>query len=461
MLFWQRSDGGFTSDFGPQAPNEAGVHHISHTSTIPANATGMIYAIGCAGSGSDPSFVTYIDRVMFGEDPFFSGDTNPDGELERTRWLGVANASASVLETRTLSYDWVPDVETPPVINPLLGHREERYQVELLNNLDESQGFLDGVEGGSLKWNANADLPGSGKVDLLSLSQPINFSKDRIRIWWEVTGVDPWPMGVYVLSAPATQYKGDGTYHRLILTDKLSVVREDVLLETLQIPAGTNIVQAAVDQVRATGENRIAFTDSDATLTNALTFPPGTRRQAVVNTLLDACGYWSLWTDRWGQFRIEPYIAPADRSVVWPFEEGETSIHSPEWEHELALWEATNTVVLTSQPDDNDQFFKAYAVDDNPDSPTSTVSMGRVLNAIVEENVEASSQLDLQTQANRKLLDNSNVVGKLEVSHAPVPVWYNEAVSFRSQGMDTLATITQMSLKLEAGSLVRATWRQV
>lgn len=343
----------------------------------------------------------------------------------------------------------------------LTGHRQERFSVELLSNDDESLGFLDGVEGGSLKWNANADLPGSGEITLLGLSQAINFSRDRIRVWWEVTGNDPWPLGVYVLSAPSTQYSSDGKYYRLILTDKLSVVSEDVLLETLQIPAGGNIVEAAVDQVRLTGENRIAYTESEATLTNDVTFSPGTSRREVINTLLTACGYWSLWTDRQGQFRIEPYVAPADRAVVWPFEEGQTSIHSPEWEHELSLWEATNTVVLTSQPDDDDNFWKAYAVDDNPESPTSVIAMGRVLNAIVEENVEAASQLDLQTQANRKLLDNSNVVGKLTVSHAPVPVWYNEAVLFRSQGMDTLATITQMSLSLEAGSLIRATWRQV
>lgn len=342
----------------------------------------------------------------------------------------------------------------------LTGHRREKFYVELLNNLDESQGYLDGVEKGSLRWNANADLPGSGEITLLDLSQTINLSKDRIRVWWEVDGVEPWAMGVYVISAPATQYAGDGTYYRLILTDKISVIREDVLLETLQIPAGANVVEAAVAQVRAAGENHIAFTDSDATLTNDITFAPGTRRIEVINTLLTACGYWTLWTDRLGQFRIEPYVSPADRGEVWSFEEGATSIHSPEWEHELSLWDATNTVVLTSQPDDNEEFWKAYAVDDNPDSPTSTVSMGRVLNAIVEENIEASSELDLQTQANRKLIDNSNVVGKLKVSHAPIPLWYNEAVVFRSQGMDTRATITEMSLKLEAGSLVRAVWRQ-
>lgn len=343
----------------------------------------------------------------------------------------------------------------------LTGHRTEGYRVELLTNTDASLGELGYVEGGHLEWNSNADLPGGGSILLEQVPDlNVNESKDRIKIWWEVEGVAPWPLGVYVMAAPATSYRADGSSRQITLIDKLTVVRDDLLLTTLQIPAGANIVQAVVQQINAAGETRVAATPSAAALSNSMTWSPGTSRLRVINDLLTAAGYWSLWTDREGQFRVDPYVAPAARPVAWVFEEGQTAIHSPEWEYELALWDATNTVVLVSQADDNDVVMTAYAVDDNPDSPTSTVSMGRTLNPIVEENVEAQSQAALQAQANRKLLDNSNVVGKLSVSHAVIPVWYNEAVSFKSQGIDTRATITKMSLDMAPGALVRAEWRQ-
>lgn len=340
------------------------------------------------------------------------------------------------------------------------GHREERIRVELLTNSEQSQGYLDGVSGGELSWNANADLPGGGHISLEDTGQGINVSKDRIRIWWEVTGEEPWPLGVYVISAPSTQYHESGSGREITLIDKLAVVRDDVLVTTLQVPAGSNVVQAVVQQIQATGETKIASTSSETALSNSMTWEPGTSRLKVINDLLSVAGYWALWTDNRGQFRVEPYIAPADRAVVYEFKEGKASIHSADWEYELALWEATNTVVMISQADDDGTTWSAYAVDDNPDSPTSTISMGRVLNPIVEENVEAASQLDLQQQANRKLLSNSNVVGKLSVSHAPVPLWYNEAIRFTSQGMDSKATVTKMSLNLSPGSLVSAEWRQ-
>lgn len=339
------------------------------------------------------------------------------------------------------------------------GHRVESFRVEHLTRTEALLGDLDGVEGGDLAWNANADLHGSGTLRLVERGQDINYSSDRVRVWWSVNG-EEWPLGVYLLAAPAREYTDTGTSREIQLIDKLTIVRDDVLVETLQLAAGTNIVDAVVQQIQATGETRIAATESEAELTNPLTWDPGTSRLRVINDLLGVAGYWALWTDRFGQYRVEPYIPPANRPVAWEFHEGEASLHTADWVHELSLWEATNTVVMTSQADEDGNFWTAYAIDDNPDSPTSTVNMGRVLNPIVEENVEAASEADLQAQANRKLIDNSNVVGKLHVTHAAVPIWFNDAVHFRSQGFDAKATVTQMQMQLEPGALVVAEWRQ-
>lgn len=341
----------------------------------------------------------------------------------------------------------------------LTGHRVESVRVELLTKSEASLGNLDGVSGGSLKWNANADIPGGGNIILVERGQEINVSQNRVRVWWDVNG-EEWPLGVYLLAAPSRRYSGHGSSQDLILTDKLSVIRDDVLTQTLQIPAGANLVAAATAQVVATGETRVAVTSSSAVATNAMTWSPGTPRLKVVNDLLTAAGYWSLWTDRFGQFCFTPYVEPAARPVAWDFHEGQAAIHSPSWEYKLSLWDACNTVVLVSQENDNGEVWYASAVDNNPASPTSTVSMGRVLNPIVEENVEASSLADLQAQATRKLLDNSNVVGRISASHAAVPVWYNEAVSFNSQGVELTATIVKLSLNLKPGSLMTAEWRQ-
>lgn len=343
----------------------------------------------------------------------------------------------------------------------LTGHRVESIRVELLTNTDASLGDLDGVAGGNLVWDANADLPAGGSLQLVDVGQAINYSLNRVRVWWSVVGVQEWALGVYILAAPSASYTGSGITRQITLLDKLTVIKENVLTTTLQVTAGANIIDAVAAQIAATGETRVAVTPSSAVLTNAMTWDPGTSRLQVINDLLTAAGYATLWTDRLGMFRVEPYKAPGDRPVVWVFAEGESAIHSPSWEYELALWEASNTVVMTSQATAAGSVFLTSAVDENPDSPTSTVSMGRVLNPIVVENVEAASLADLEAQAVRVLLANSNVVGKLRVSHAPVPVWFNDAVQFTSQGVDTRAAVDRISLELRPGALMQSEWRQV
>src|SRR5690606_24540072 len=120
----------------------------------------------------------------------------------------------------------------------LTGHRVERVRVELLNRNESSKGDLDGVAGGRLEWNAAADLPAGGNLDLVDRGQDINYSLDRVRVWWEVVGVEEWALGVYVLSAPSTQYTDSGTSRQITLLDKLTIIREDALVSTLQVPAG-------------------------------------------------------------------------------------------------------------------------------------------------------------------------------------------------------------------------------
>ena len=65
--------------FGPQGANAIGQSTLSHTVTLPSNATGAIIAIGCAGSTTDSSFVTYVDSVAMTKTPspvpYFDGNT--------------------------------------------------------------------------------------------------------------------------------------------------------------------------------------------------------------------------------------------------------------------------------------------------------------------------------------------------------------------------------------------------
>jgi hypothetical protein len=101
ILTWYSVDGSsFISSFGPQAPNTVGWHRISHTVTVPANSTGFVLAVGCAGSLADVDFVTYVDGVLLEEgstlSEYFDGSHSPDPDLTPS-YTGLVNASESIL----------------------------------------------------------------------------------------------------------------------------------------------------------------------------------------------------------------------------------------------------------------------------------------------------------------------------------------------------------------------------
>lgn len=85
---------------------------------------------------------------------FFDGNTDPAGELTQTRWLGTANASMSVYETREIErVDWIPDEGV--LADLTLRSRELSHDKRTINlNLASDEAILD-------SWSPISDDSGS------------------------------------------------------------------------------------------------------------------------------------------------------------------------------------------------------------------------------------------------------------------------------------------------------------
>lgn len=346
----------------------------------------------------------------------------------------------------------------------LTGHRRDEHAVfELLTSGEQSLGELTGVRAGSgqIELNANADLRAGGSFVLEDTGQEIAWGSDRVRVTWWADGVE-MPLGVFLIAAPTLSHGEAGVVSRTVeLIDKLTVPTEQALTQTLTVPAGTNVVDTAVQVLGWTGETRVAVTRSSAVLGTDQTWTPGTSLLRVINDLLDSAGYWSLWTDALGQFRMEPYVAPASRPIVWTFEKGAASIHSPVWDFTSDVQSVPNRVTLTTAADDDGAFLTAVATNEDPASASSFQARGRRWVDYAQEGVEAAGQVALQAVAERTLVELSTPAAMFEqVKHALVPgIWYNSAVRFVSHDVDARATVTKMTVPLAVGEDATAQWR--
>jgi prepilin-type N-terminal cleavage/methylation domain-containing protein len=92
VLYWYSTNSStYTEAFGPKAPTAPGTYTVSHTFTIPLNATGVVVGFGAAASVVNQS--VYYDSIMVTEGS--TVENFADGNTPGWVWRGAVNASIS------------------------------------------------------------------------------------------------------------------------------------------------------------------------------------------------------------------------------------------------------------------------------------------------------------------------------------------------------------------------------
>lgn len=342
----------------------------------------------------------------------------------------------------------------------LTGPRIEDYWIELLDGSDNPVGTLDGVTSCKVEQKAGALIKGGGNVTLDDRGQALDWGTLRLRPWVFVNEL-AWPLGVYLAASPKEQHDEAGKHWDVPLLDKLAVLDQDAVTDTYSVDEGAVVTDEILALIQSAGEYRVAVTPSASTLASAMVWAPGTTKLAIVNDLLASINYWSLWVDRTGQYRVEPYRAPRSRKVVATFEAGETAIHSDVWSREQDLAAVPNRMILRTSGSGDAEGLVAVADDTDPASPFSYPSRGRWV-AEVREGIEATDQATLDALAVRYLRDAASPVAKIATSHASVPIDLNAAILFRPEtGREILATVQGYSAELRVGEPISVDWREV
>lgn len=362
------------------------------------------------------------------------------------------------------------------------GNRVLAFRFEVLDRWENLQGVLQTAPyGGELSWSAQASIKSSGTLPVVDPGWVrTDWVTSRIRpvaVLSSATTPDrrEVPLGVYLTASPDEVWSDEGRRWDIDLLDKAVLLDQDTPTDAggnataYTAAAGSNVVALVVALIQSVGESVSAIEPGSETLQHALVFEPGTTKLRIVNELLDAGNYFSLWVDGHGQFRVTKYRAPADRvpayEVLAPFTRGAGSLMAPGWTRQRDAWAVPNRVVAVSQGDGAAEGMVATASNMDPASPFSYPSRGRWVTQF-EEGVEATGMPSLQAYADRKLLTASSVSSKLEVSHAYLPdLAVNSAIQFRyvqdDVEFDMLTTVQNLKVPLDPTGLCTSTLREV
>lgn len=351
-----------------------------------------------------------------------------------------------------------------PLQHPVYGNRNQSFFYELLDNEDVFQNSLEGVTGGSLTWNANANVQRGGKITVVQRSRDQhNWLKRRIKVWMKIDGLDTYALGVYVCSAPSESWTDSELTLDIDLLDKTSILDNDYVAATYSVPEGAQITDRVRDLIVSTGEKAGSITDADAKLNKAMVWEAGTSKLSIVNDLLAAANYNGLMTDGEGRFRVEKNVLPKDRPNAHFFSDGFESIYLPNLAYAKDLYSVPNKVVIIGQGDGDKEPEVAIATNENADSPYSYQSRGFWI-VDVTKGVEATDAETLQEKARKRLTDLTSPTGTITIDHAPLPwLGLNDVVRFKrtTADIDIRASIQSTQISLDPTALQHTELQEV
>jgi hypothetical protein len=274
--------------------------------------------------------------------------------------------------------------------------------------------------GGDL-WRANAI---TGLKILPTTNSAQNFEIDYIRALGAENDFCWFPLGLFLLSTPPRQSDDAGTVLREVEGyDQTLVLLDDCLTVGLTIAAGTKYTDAIAAQLTAAGitaqwQN---IAPSTKTLSIDRFWQLGTPRIQVINDLLSAINYFSLWFDENGLAQGTDYISPVDAPSEYTYRDDYRSVIFPNVRQHVDTFGVPNIWVLYTGEPEQGTALRSEAQNTALSSPTSIPRRGGRKVVRPPELVEAADQTTLDAKVARLKVEDSQVYEQVEWTSPPMP----------------------------------------
>ena len=236
---------------------------------------------------------------------------------------------------------------------------------------------------GDIYCSADAEIKRSVSCSLY-LPEGVDLLRDELRVSLILDGVKT-PLGIFTVTTMPRSVSSDGvTVYRCEGYDRGYRVQSRRIERRSEgyIAAGTKYTDAVQSFLLRSGIQTVLIPDSPLTLRkDREDWDVGESFLTIVNTLLGEINYTSLWFDRSGVARSEPYTAPTERVVRFTYQSGKDAVvraHSAQDDY----FGAHNVFTVGVSNSDTDPIF-VTEVNDSLDSRISTVYRGRIAAPVV------------------------------------------------------------------------------
>lgn len=310
---------------------------------------------------------------------------------------------------------------------------------------------LENVKSASIDWDSNVDTLGSATIDI---TESIGECYIRIYLVAIQNGVkEKFSLGTFLVQTPSSSFNGK--------IENVSMDAYTPLLELSENPPPLgysifkekNIMENAYLIVRERVRAPIVKTESDKTLYGDFIANTDDTWLTFTKDLISNAEY-EFALDELGRILFSPKQDTASLQPVWTYTDDNSSILYPELTVDHDLYKIPNVVEVVYSK--SGEIYSARAVNDDPNSPISTVNRGReIIHRVVDPDMIGDPREgQIQEYADKLLKEMSTLEYTISYTHGYCPVRIRDCVRFdySRAGFDGVkAKVISQRIKCEPG----------
>ena len=310
---------------------------------------------------------------------------------------------------------------------------------------------INNVKSGSITRDLGVETLGSATFDI---EEPLGECYIRVYLITIQNGAkDKYPLGTYLIQTPSSKFDGKNKIVSVDANTPLLELKENPPPIGYSVLKDTNIMETAYkitkEQVRAP----VVAAACTETLFSDFVANTDDTWMTFLNDLMANAKY-TFSLDELGRILFSPKQDMASLQPVWTFDDSNSSILYPEINMDYDLYGIPNVVEVIYSSDD--RCYYSRVVNDDSNSPTSTVSRGREIIHRVTEPILYGNPTDEQVNeyAVRLLRSLSSIEYTVNYSHGYCPVKIGDCVrlNYSKAGLNGIkAKVISQSIKCEPG----------
>lgn len=311
--------------------------------------------------------------------------------------------------------------------------------------------LIDNVKTSTISRDSEVETLGSATIDI---TESLGECYMRIYLIAIQNGVTyKVPLGTFLVQTPSSSFDGKIRTVSMDAYTPLLELKENPPPLGYSILKEANIMEQAYLITREHARAPVIKTDCETTLFSDFVANTDDTWLTFVKDLIANAKY-VFDLDELGRILYSPKQDTASLQPVWTYDDGNSSILYPDLNIDHDLYEVPNAVEVIYS--DSNNHYYAKAVNDDENSPTSTVSRGReILRRISNPDLLGDpTENQIKEYAEQTLRDLSTLEYKISYKHGYCPVRVGDCVrlDYSRAGLNNVkARVISQSIKCEPG----------